>query len=64
MQIRQKGHSDLIVRNEPMFLAFSRIWTVLKATLAVGLLAVGSLYSAQIVDRIADEPKPHLSLYA
>ena len=47
-----------------MFLAFSRIWTVLKATLAVGLLAVGSLYSAQIVDRIADDPKPHLSLYA
>ena len=31
--------------------ALTRLWTVLKATLAIGLLAVGSLYSASIVDK-------------
>lgn len=31
--------------------AFGRLWTVLKAALAIGLLAAGSLYSANIVDR-------------
>lgn len=34
-----------------MHLAFSRLWTVLKATLAIGLLAAGSLYSANVVDQ-------------
>ena len=34
-----------------MLLAFSRVWTVLKATLAIGLLAAGSLYSANLVDQ-------------
>jgi hypothetical protein len=34
-----------------MHLAFDRLWTVLKATLAIGLLAAGSLYSANVVDR-------------
>ena len=31
--------------------ASSRLWAGLKATLAVGLLAAGSLYSASLVDR-------------
>ncbi|MGU3359993.1 hypothetical protein ACLBWX_06625 [Methylobacterium sp. M6A4_1b] len=31
--------------------AFSRLWITVKAILAVGLLAAGSLYSATIVDR-------------
>jgi hypothetical protein len=31
--------------------AFSRIWTVLKATVAIGLLAGLSLYSANVVDQ-------------
>lgn len=34
-----------------MHSAFSRLWTVLKAALAIGLLAAGSLYSANVVDR-------------
>lgn len=34
-----------------MLSAVSRFWTVLKAALAIGLLAVGSLYSASIVDK-------------
>ena len=34
-----------------MHLAFSRLWAILKAMLAVGLLAAGSLYSANVVDR-------------
>jgi hypothetical protein len=36
--------------------AFSRLWTGLKATLAIGLLAAGSLYSAKIVDRKGVNP--------
>ena len=39
-----------------MLSALSRIWTVLKAALAIGLLAGGSLYSAQIVDRQGVNP--------
>ncbi len=31
--------------------ALRRLWTVLKATLAISLLAAGSLYSANVVDR-------------
>jgi len=31
--------------------AFNRIWTVLKATVAIGLLAGLSLYSANVVDQ-------------
>lgn len=34
-----------------MFSAFSRLWTVLKAAMAIGLLAAGSLYSANVVDQ-------------
>lgn len=39
-----------------MHSAFSRLWTVLKATLAIGLLAAGSLYSANVVDRKGMNP--------
>jgi hypothetical protein len=39
-----------------MLSAFSRLWTVLKAALAIGLLAAGSLYSAQIIDRRGVHP--------
>ncbi|GJD74101.1 MULTISPECIES: hypothetical protein [Methylobacterium] len=31
--------------------AIDRLWTFLKATLAIGLLAAGSLYSANVMDR-------------
>ncbi|MHC2002028.1 hypothetical protein ACYQR9_16560 [Methylobacterium sp. CM6241] len=31
--------------------ALVRLWTVLKATLAIGLLAASSLYSASVADR-------------
>ena len=31
--------------------AFTRLWTVLKATLAIGFLAGGSLYSANVLDK-------------
>lgn len=31
--------------------AFARLWTVLKATLAIALLAAVSLYSANVVDQ-------------
>lgn len=34
-----------------MHSAFGQLWTVLKASLAIGLLAAGSLYSANVVDR-------------
>lgn len=34
-----------------MYPAFRRLLTVLKATLGIGLLAAGSLYSANVVDR-------------
>jgi hypothetical protein len=34
-----------------MHSAFSRLWTVLKATLAIGLLVAGSVYSANVVDQ-------------
>ena len=34
-----------------MHLAFKRLWTVLKATMAIALLAAGSLYSANVVDK-------------
>jgi hypothetical protein len=34
-----------------MLFALGRLWTVLKAALAIGLLAVGSLYSANVVDQ-------------
>ena len=36
--------------------AFSRFRTALKATLAIGLLAAGSLYAAQVVDRKGVNP--------
>ena len=31
--------------------AFTRLWKVLKATLGIGLLVAGALYSATIIDR-------------
>jgi hypothetical protein len=34
-----------------MHLAFDRLWTVLKATLAISLLAAGSLFSANVMDQ-------------
>lgn len=34
-----------------MHSALTRLWTGLKATLAIGLLAVGSLYSANALDK-------------
>lgn len=34
-----------------MVFAFGPLWTILKATLAVGLLAAGSLYSANVMDQ-------------
>ena len=36
--------------------AFSRLWTVLKATLGIGLLVAGSLYSATLIDRKGANP--------
>ena len=39
-----------------MMFAFSRLWTVLKATLGIGLLVAGSLYSATILDRKGVNP--------
>jgi hypothetical protein len=36
--------------------AFIRLWTVLKATIAIGLLAAVSLHSAKIVDRKGMNP--------
>ena len=39
-----------------MMFAFSRLWTVLKATLGIGLLIAGALYSAEIVDRRGANP--------
>ena len=34
-----------------MVFAFSPLWTILKATLAIALLAAGSLYSANVMDQ-------------
>jgi len=34
-----------------MLPALGRLWTVLKAAMAIGLLAAGSLYSANVVDQ-------------
>ncbi|WP_156653424.1 hypothetical protein [Methylobacterium sp. Leaf111] len=34
-----------------MHLAFNGFWTVLKTTLAIGLLAAGSLYSDNVMDQ-------------
>lgn len=31
--------------------AFDQLWTVLKATLAISLLAAGSLFSANVMDQ-------------
>lgn len=36
--------------------ALSQLWIGLKATLAIGLLAAGSLYSAKIVDERGVNP--------
>lgn len=39
-----------------MHSAFRRLWMVLKSALAIGLLAAGSLYSANVVDRKGMNP--------
>ncbi|KQP31249.1 hypothetical protein ASF49_11840 [Methylobacterium sp. Leaf104] len=42
--------------------ALDRLWITVKAILAIGLLAAGSLYSANIVDRKSQntvESPPH-----